>query len=154
MFDKEELVEIQKIKDKYPTENAALMPVLYKIQEKYGWISDESISYISKLLNIPEVEVLGVVTFYEMFHYKPHGKYLIEVCSNVSCMLCNSSMVFNSIENKLGIKVKQTTTDNKFTLEEVECLGSCGTAPVMSINDIYYDNLNEQKIIEILDSLK
>jgi NADH:ubiquinone oxidoreductase subunit E len=89
-----------------------------------------------------------------MFHTKQKGKYLIEVCTNVSCMICNSQMVLNTLEKKLGIKIKETTADNKFTLEEVECLGSCGTAPVISINDKYYDNLTEAKIIQIIDSLK
>jgi NADH-quinone oxidoreductase E subunit len=154
MLNQEELKKVEEIKKRYPTSQAALMPVLYLIQEKYGWISEESIKYISGLLEIPEKDVLGVVSFYEMFRSKPKGKYLIEVCTNVSCMLCNSKMVKNSLEKKLGIKMKETTSDSKFTLEEVECLGSCGTAPVISINDQYYDNLTEEKINKIIDSLE
>jgi NADH-quinone oxidoreductase subunit E len=154
MFTEEELKQVEIIKQRYPDNQSALMPVLYMIQEKYGWISDESIEYLNKLLNLPLVDIKGVVSFYEMFHEKPKGKYLIDICSNVSCMLCNSEMVIKTLEQKLGIKIHETTADNKFTLREVECLGSCGTAPVISINDKYYDNLTEEKIITIIDSLK
>jgi NADH-quinone oxidoreductase E subunit len=154
MLNQEELREVEQIKRKYPTSKAVVMPVLYLIQEKYGWISNEAISYISELLNIPEVDIIGVVTFYTMFHSKPKGKYLIEVCTNISCMICNSEMILNTLQKKLGIKTGETTPDDKFTLLEVECLGSCGSAPVMSINDHYYDNLTEQKINDVIETLK
>jgi NADH-quinone oxidoreductase E subunit len=154
MLNADELKKVEEIKKRYPVPQAALMPVLYLVQDKYGWISEESISFVSKLLEIPEKDILGVVTFYEMFHLKPKGKYLIEICTNVSCMLCNAKMVKNTLENKLGLKNKETSPDSKFTLEEVECLGSCGTAPVISINDKYYDNLTEEKILKIIDSLE
>lgn len=154
MVSKEDLLKIDEIKKRYPQSRAALMPVLYLYQEKYGYISDEIIKEISELLKIPEVDIKGVVSFYEMFHDKPKGKYIIQVCTNVSCMLCNSEKLLTVIEKELGIKCGDTTKDNLFTLEEVECLGSCGTAPVVSINDRYYENMNEEKIIKLLHSLK
>jgi NADH-quinone oxidoreductase E subunit len=154
MLNKEELLQIDDIKNRYPENQAALMPVLYFFQEKFGYISDESIREISLLLKIPEVNIDGVVSFYEMFHDHQKGKYLVQVCTNISCMLCNSNNILASVEKELGIKCGETTTDKQFTLEEVECLGSCGTAPVISINDRYYENMNEQKIIELFSSLR
>ena len=154
MLSKEELLKIDSMKSRYPNYRAALMPTLYLFQEKFGYITEESIREISKLLNIPEVDIKGVVSFYEMFHEHPKGKYLVQVCTNISCMLCNSTNLLEKIEKKLGIKCGETTKDNLFTLEEVECLGSCGTAPVISINDRYHENMDENKIDELFDSLK
>jgi len=154
MLNNEDILKIEKIKSKYPNDQAALMPVLYLFQEKFGYISDDSIREISSMLKIPEVDIKGVVSFYEMFHDHPVGKYLVQVCTNVSCMLCNSGHILKSVEKKLGIMCGQTTRDKLFTLEEVECLGSCGTSPVISVNDRYYENMNEQKINELFDSLK
>jgi len=154
MINEEELLKIENIKRKYPDSKAALMPVLYFFQEKYGFISDDSIKEISQLLNISEVDIKGVVSFYEMFHEKPKGKYIVQVCTNISCMLCNSENILKAVEKKLGIKCGETTKDNLFTLEEVECLGSCGTAPVISINNRYYENMTEEKINSLFDNLK
>jgi NADH-quinone oxidoreductase E subunit len=154
MLNKDDLSKIDDIKSRYPETQAALMPVLYYFQEKFGYIADESVREISKLLRIPEVDIKGVVTFYEMFHIHPKGKYLVLVCTNVSCMLCNSKNIMDAVEQKLGIRCGETTKDNLFTLEEVECLGSCGTAPVISINDRYYENMSGEKINKLFDSLK
>jgi NADH-quinone oxidoreductase E subunit len=154
MLSKEELLKIDVIKSRYPNSKAALLPTLYFFQEKFGYITEESIHEIFKLLNIPKVDIKGVVSFYEMFHEHPKGKYFVQVCTNVSCMLCNSTSLLEEIEKKLGIKCGETTKDNLFTLEEVECLGSCGTAPVISINNIYHENMDEHKINELFDSLK
>ena len=154
MINEEELLKIENIKRKYPDSKAALMPVLYLFQEKYGFISVDSIKEISQLLNISEADIKGVVSFYEMFHEKPKGKYIVQVCTNISCMLCNSENILKAVEKKLGIKCGETTKDNLFTLEEVECLGSCGTAPVISINNRYYENMTEEKINSLFDNLK
>lgn len=154
MFTNEEIIEIEKIVKRYPQKQAALMPVLYLVQEKEGYISDDSIREVSSVLQVPEVDIKGVVSFYEMFHEHPKGKYLVQVCTNVSCMLCNSKNIMSLVESKLGIKCGETTKDQKFTLEEVECLGSCGTAPVISVNNRYYENMNEQKLKDLFDSLK
>ena len=154
MLSKDELLKIDDIKSRYPTSKAALLPTLYLFQEKFGYISEESMREISKLLNVPEVDVKGVISFYTMFYDHPKGKYLVQVCTNVSCMLCNSTNLLEKIEKKLGIKCGETTKDNLFTLEEVECLGSCGTAPVISINNRYHENMDENKIDELFDSLK
>ncbi len=130
------------------------MPVLYLVQNKYGWISLESMKYVADLLNITPEHVLGVVTFYTMYNQKPVGKYHLQVCTNVSCMLRGAYELLNNLLKELNIKKGETTPDGLFTVTEVECLGSCGTAPVIQINDDYFENLNADKVKEIIESLK
>lgn len=153
-FNQEELKLVELIKHKYPTTQAALMPVLYMIQDKYGWISLEAMKYVSDLLNIPVEHILGVVTFYTMYNTKPVGKFHIQVCTNVSCMLRGAEELFKFLEKELNIKKNETTPDNLFTLTEVECLGSCGTAPTIQINNDYYENLDINKLKQIITELK
>ncbi|MBR9978137.1 MAG: NAD(P)H-dependent oxidoreductase subunit E [Bacteroidetes bacterium] len=154
MFTEEELQQVEEIKSHYPTNLSAVMGALHLYQDKYGYVSDEGISYVAKLLEIPEEHVLGVVSFYEMFHQHPTGKYKLQVCTNVSCMLCNSDMVLRSIKEKIGIGIGEMTEDGLFSVHEVECLGSCGTAPVISVNKLYHDKLTPEKINELIDTLK
>ncbi len=130
------------------------MGVLHMYQDKYGHVPDEGITYVAKLLDVPEETVFGVVTFYEMYHQHPTGKYKLQVCTNVSCMLCDSDMVLRTIREKIGIGIGEMTADGMFSVHEVECLGSCGTAPVLSLNKQYHDNLTPEKIHELIDTLK
>jgi NADH:ubiquinone oxidoreductase subunit E len=99
-------------------------------------------------------EVNEVASFYTMLLRKPAGKYLLQVCTNISCLLCNAEQIMEHLANRLGIRPGETTPDKKFTLMEVECLGSCGTSPVVQINDRYYENLTPEKLDQILDSLE
>ena len=108
------------------------------VQEKEGWISNDSIKYVGDLLNVSYEHILGVVTFYTMFNKKPVGKYHLQICTNVSCMLRGGYELFNYASGKLGIKNKETTEDGMFTIEEVECLGSCATAPMLQVNNKDY----------------
>ena len=153
MFTEEELKKVQEIRSHYPENHGAVMGVLHMVQDKYGCISEEHIREVAALLEIPEEHVLGVVTFYEMYHQHPTGTYKLQVCTNVSCMLCNSDMVLDTIRKKIGIGIGETTPDGKFSVHEVECLGSCGTAPVMSLNKQYHQNLTPEKINQLLDEL-
>jgi NADH-quinone oxidoreductase E subunit len=147
IFNQEELKQIEDIKSRYPESKAALLPVLWIVQEKLGWISIESMQVVGDILNIPYEHILGVVTFYTMFNNKPLGKYHLQICTNVSCMLRGGYELFNYISEKLKIKNKETTTDGMFTIEEVECLGSCATAPMMQVNNKdFYENLTNEKI--------
>jgi NADH-quinone oxidoreductase subunit E len=123
-------------------------------QEEHGWISEEGMKQIAEVLGIPVHHIFGVVSFYTMFNQKPVGKYKIEVCTNVSCMLKNSDRILKHIEDRLQIKPGETTSEGKFTLVEAECLGSCGTAPMMQIGDRYYEDLDEAKLDKILSSLE
>lgn len=154
MLTPEELARVDELKSRYPTNLAAVMGVLHMMQDKYGCISNERAQYVADLLEIPVENVLGVVTFYEMFHQHPMGRYNLQVCTNVSCLLCGSDMVLKTLKEKIGIGIGETTPDGLFTIHEAECLGSCGTAPMMSVNKDYHENLTPEKIGAIIDQLR
>ena len=154
MFTEENLQKVEEIKKRYPKQMAAVLPVLWLAQEQFGWISEEIMHYVAGLLDVPFSHILGVVTFYTMYNTKPVGKYHIQVCANVSCMLRGSDNLVEHLERKLGVRVGETTSDKMFTLDEVECLGSCGTAPMMQVNDDYYDNLTAEKVNRLLDEFR
>ena len=125
------------------------------VQEKEGWISEDSMRYVGDLLQVSYEHILGVVTFYTMFNKKPRGKYHLQICTNVSCMLRGGYDLFKLASNKLGIKNNETTPDNMFTIEEVECLGSCGTAPMIQVNNKeYYENLTVDSFEKLIDDFK
>jgi NADH-quinone oxidoreductase E subunit len=153
MFTEENLKKVEEIKKRYPTAQAALLPVLWIAQEQFGWISEDVMRYVAELLGLPYSHVYGVVTFYTMYNKKPLGKYHLQVCTNISCMLNGAYENLEHIQRKLNIKVGQTTPDMKFTLSEVECLGSCGTAPVIQVNDDYYENMTKEKIDKLIEQL-
>ena len=155
LFNEEELKKVQNIKSRYPDSQAALLPVLWMVQEKEGWISEDSMRYVGDLLQVSYEHILGVVTFYTMFNKKPRGKYHLQICTNVSCMLRGGYDLFKLASNKLGIKNNETTPDNMFTIEEVECLGSCGTAPMIQVNNKeYYENLTVDSFEKLIDDFK
>ena len=139
---------------RYPKKEAAMLPVLYLAQEEFGHLGSEAIEYVAALMEQTPARVHGVVSFYTMFNMKPIGRHHIQVCRTLSCALGGSKRITAFIKQKLGIEIGQTTSDGRFTLSEVECLASCGTAPMMQINDEYYENLTEEKVDEILHSLK
>jgi len=153
-FKPEVMEEVGKLLSRYPTKEAALLPLLHIAQREFGHVSLEAEAYVGSLLDLPATRVHGVSTFYTMYNKKPVGRHHVQVCTNVSCSLLGAQHIVKYLESKLGVKPGQTTGDGKFTLSEVECLGSCGTAPVMQINDDYYENLTEKKIDEILGGLK
>ena len=150
----ESLRRIEELKKRYPHPQSVVLEALWMWQGEHGWISEEGMQYIAKLLGIPDHNVYGVVSFYTMFNRKPVGKHKIEVCTNVSCMLRNSERILRHIEERLQIKVGETTPDHRFTLVEAECLGSCGTAPVMQIGDRYYENLDPDSVDRVLKELR
>jgi NADH-quinone oxidoreductase E subunit len=154
MFSEEQRTKIEALTKRYQQPQAVVMAALWMWQENEGWISDEGMKAVADVLGLPLHHVLGVVSFYTMYNRKPVGKHKIEVCTNVSCMLRNSEKILKHIESRLHITVGQTTPDNQFTLVEAECLGSCGTAPMMQIGDRYYENLDEEKVNKILAELK
>lgn len=152
-FNQEELKEVEIIKSRYPDTQSAIMPVLWLAQKKWGWLSVAVQRYVAELLNIPLARVEGVVTFYTMFFDKQMGKYHIQVCTNVSCMLREGEEIFRYISDKLGIKNMEVTKDGKFSLEEVECMGACGGAPMIAVNEDYYENVSIKQVDDILKSL-
>ena len=152
-FTEENLKKLEEAKSHYPTSDAAIMPALWLAQEQFGWLSVDVMKYVGGLLNIPIEHVLGVAEFYTMYNKKPVGKYHLQVCTNVSCMLCGGYDVVDYISGKLNIGIGETTPDGKFTLIEAECLGSCGTAPMMQVNNYYEENLTKDKIDSLIEKL-
>jgi NADH-quinone oxidoreductase subunit E len=153
-FSPETLEKFHETVSRYPKKEAAMLPVLYLAQQEFGYLGPEAIDYVAKLMGQSPARVHGVVSFYTMYNMKPIGRHHIQVCRTLSCALGGAEKITEFIKKKLAIELGQTTVDGRFTLSEVECLASCGTAPMMQINDDYYENLNEEKVTEILDSLK
>ena len=133
MLSEKNLQRIEELKKRYPNPQPVVLEALWMWQEEHGWISEEGMKYVADKLGLPYHHVFGVVTFYTMFNRKPVGKHKIEICTNISCMLRNSDKIVKHIEGSLSIKVGETTLDKRFTLVEAECLGSCGTAPMMQL---------------------
>ena len=154
MLTAENVEKIEEIKKRYPTKKAALLPVLWIAQEQDGWISEETMKEVASILDLPFGHVLGAVSFYSMFHRKPVGKFHLQVCTNISCQLLGAEKLVDYLCGRCGVKLGETSRDGKYTLSEVECLGSCGTAPMMQINDEYHENLTRERIDHILLRLK
>lgn len=152
-FTSENVDRINQEISKYPEKQPAVMATLYIAQEQNGYISNEVMKEVATILDMTPEEVLGVVTFYTMYFKKPMGKNHIQVCTNVSCMLRGGYEIWNQVKEKLGVDNMGVTADQKFSLEEVECMGSCGTAPMIAVNEDYYENLTKDKVEEILKSL-
>ncbi len=153
-FTPENLNRINEVISHYPEKRPAVMAVLYIAQEQNGWISYDAMKEVARVLEMTEEEILGIVTFYTMYHEKPVGKFHLQVCTNVSCMLKGGYKIYDHVKEKLAIENGGVTDDKLFSLEEVECMGSCGTAPMIAINEDYFENLNIQQIDQIIESLK
>jgi NADH-quinone oxidoreductase subunit E len=141
---------------KYPPDQkqSAVMAALRIVQDQNGgYLTNDLIEAVAEYLAMPAIAVYEVATFYSMFELEPVGKYKICICTNISCMLCGSDNVVEHLQQKLGIKLGQTTADGKFTLKEVECLGACVNAPMLQIGQQYYENLTPEKLDQILESL-
>jgi NADH-quinone oxidoreductase E subunit len=145
---------IQTLREEYPDPGSALLPALYLAQMDYGgWLPDQAYAEVAAVMELPVAYVAAAASFYTMFNRRPVGQHVIQVCTNISCSLLGSDHLLHFLSNKLGIQPGETAADGRFTLLAVECLGSCGTAPMMQIGDRYYENLTEDKIEEILDGL-
>ncbi len=146
--------EIRTLCQQYPSHQSGLLAALYVAQQEYGgWLPPEALDEVATLMGLPATYVASAASFYTMFHRKPVGHHRIEVCTNISCSLLGADHLLAYLSRKLGIQVGETTPDGQFTLLEVECLGSCGTAPVIKIDDQYYENLTEEKVDHILDRI-
>ena len=145
--------ELDRIFARYMTKQAALLPVLYLAQREFGYVSPEAMEYVAGLVDLTPARVYEVATFYTMYNKQPVGKYFIQVCTNISCALRGGTELFAYLSKKLGIGEGQTTKDGRFTLMKVECLGACGNAPMIQINDEYYEDLTPAKVDDILKSL-
>jgi NADH-quinone oxidoreductase E subunit len=154
MLNQENLQKVDTLLKKYPEKKAALLPILWIAQEQEGWISQEMMKYVGDLVGVPYSHVMGVVTFYTMYNDKKLGKYHIEVCTNVSCLLRGSDKILSTVEKVCGTKLGSTSPDGKFTISEVECMGACGGAPMLAIGENYHEHLTPATTEQLLTSLK
>ena len=143
----------EKMKE-YPTKRSFLVPMLLYSQDEVGYISDEVIGHLAKKTELTELEVRNVVSYYSMLHSKPIGKYNVQVCTNISCMLRGGEELLEHCKKKLGIGHKQTTPDKMFSLEEVECIGGCSWAPAVQVNYDFHENLTNEKLDKILEEYR
>ena len=137
----------------YPKKEAALIPAMHILQDELKWMPLEALNWIADKLELPRTRVYGVASFYTMFRRKPEGKLRLEICTNLSCSLMGATHLRDYLAKRLKIRPGETTPDGKISLQEVECLGSCGTAPVMLVNDKFYENLSPKKIEALLDRI-
>ena len=146
--------ELEKILWVYKQDKDNLIQILNDVQEHYGYIPKHAQKAVSEYLNIPMAEIYGVITFYSRFTLKPKGKYHIAVCLGTACYVKGSSKIMDRLEERLGIKTGETTTDGKFSIEATRCVGACGLAPVFTVNGEVYGKATVQKLDKVLDELK
>ena len=154
VFSPEVEAEIDRHLAKYPSNRSAILPLMFIVQRERGYLDPPGVSYLANRLGLRITDIWEVATFYSMLHTEPIGKYHIQVCKTLSCKLLGAQKITEHCSKKLGIKIGETTTDGKFSLLEVECLGSCGTAPMFQINFDYHENLTTEKVDQILDGLR
>lgn len=146
----EKLAEIVK---RYPSSKSAVMPALYMAQEELGWVNDQAVEWVADQLKLAPAHVFEVATFYTMYYKKPVGKYHIQICRTLSCMVCGAKKITEHLKQRLGTKAGEITADGIWSWEEVECLGSCGSAPMVEINDVYFENLTPEKLDTLMDRI-
>lgn len=152
-FPPEAISRIERILARYPTKQAALLPVLWVAQETWGWISKEAAEEVARILELTPAHVDGVLTFYTMYNLHPVGQSLIQVCTSISCHLAGAERLLDHCRKRLGIGLEETTADGKFTLVEVECIAGCDRAPSIMINDTYHEPVDEAKLDGLLERL-
>jgi NADH-quinone oxidoreductase subunit E len=145
------LIEINRIKSKYQDARSCLLPSLYVVQKEDGWISPAAMEAVGELLNVPKATVKGVSTFYSMFRHQAMGRHLIQLCTNVACMVMGAERLVDLLREKYGLEPNGTTADGRFSLVIMECIGACGTAPAMLVDTDFYDDLNEGTIVAALE---
>jgi len=153
LFNQDNEEKFRALLERYPDKSSLMLPSLWMVQYQEGWISLDAMQFVAKKLGCSAMDVYSVASFYSMFLLQPIGTHHIQVCKTLSCMLAGSKTLQEHLQNRLGIKAGETTKDGKFTLSLVECLGSCGTAPCMRLNDDYIENLTLEKLDALLEEL-
>lgn len=155
-FSAEMMTEINRVIAMFPEgkQKSALIRILHIVQTHFGWTSVPAMNKVAEILNIQAIEVYEVATFYTMFHLNPVGNYVFEVCRTGPCMLVGSDDIISYIENKLNIKVGETTADGMFTLKTAECLGACGYGPVLQCQYKFHEHLTKEKVDEIIEAYR
>jgi NADH-quinone oxidoreductase subunit E len=152
-FPPEALARIDRILSRYPTKQAALLPVLWVAQETWGWISREAAEEVARILELSPAHVSGVLTFYTMYNLEPVGRHLLQFCTSISCHIAGAQGLLEHCRRRLGIELGQTTSDGRFTMVEVECIAGCDRAPSMMIDDTYHEPMDPSKLDALLESL-
>lgn len=152
MFDEAVLAELTELRSRFPVPKAAMVPVLRRVQQETGWLSQETQAWVAEFLSVEPIEVHEVVTFYPMLYSEPVGRHVIHVCRTLSCDVCGARELWQHLTQKLGVQRGGTTADGRFTLKGAECLASCGTAPVMLIDNERHENVTPARADELLEA--
>jgi NADH-quinone oxidoreductase E subunit len=154
VFSEAALAEYRGILTRYPERRAALMPTLWLAQREFGWLSEEVMTYVADLMELPLAWVTSVASFYTMYWKRPPGRWHLQLCRNLPCALRGSMQIQRAIEQRLGIRDGEKTPDGRFSFEEVECLASCGTAPVLQVNNgAYHETLDVPRALALIERL-
>jgi NADH-quinone oxidoreductase E subunit len=145
---------VRELASLYPNKKSAIMPALYIAQEELGSLNQAAFDWVGKQLDIPPAHVRSVATFYTMYYKQPVGRYHLQVCRTLSCMLCGSRNLVEYLKERFEVKSGEITSDGMWSFEEVECLGSCGTAPMIQINDVFFENLTPEKLDSLLKRIE
>ena len=155
MLSQSAIEEIQGLKAQYPHPRSALMPALHIAQEENGgWLSREAMEDVARVMDMTPADVESVASFYSMYNKRPVGKYMIEVCTNISCSLLGGRQLAHHIEERLGVPIGENTPDGLFTVKTVECMASCGGAPAIQVNGLYHENMTPEKFDTLVEELK
>jgi NADH-quinone oxidoreductase subunit E len=154
VFSEETMKKVQDVLSRYPTPQAAALPVLHLAQKEFGFINDQALRAAARVLQISRAKVFGLATYYSMYTTEPVGRHVIYLCDNLACTLLGAESLRDHLEKKLSIRMGETTEDGRFSLRNAECLGACGQAPVMLLNEDFYEGLTEERIDEILGKYK
>ena len=153
-FTAENTAIAEEIIDRYPVRRSALIPLLHLAQEQNGHLTEEAMEHIADLVGVTAAQVLGTASFYEMFKREPVGDYVVNVCTNISCLLRGGEELLEHLERRLGVKAGSTTTDGKFTLEDVECIAACTEAPCIQVNYRYFHRVTPEAVDELIYDLR
>ena len=155
MLSQKAIQEIEALKARYPHPRSALMPALYIAQEENGgWLSREAMQDVAAVMDLTPADVESVASFYSMYNKRPVGKYMVEVCTNISCSLLGAERLAHHIEERLGVPIGEITPDGLFTVKHVECMASCGGAPAIQVNGLYHENMTPEKFDHLVEELR
>lgn len=149
---KDETERIERLFEKYPSRRSAMLPLLWMVQEKTGWVSQDAMKEVAEILKVTPAEVYEVVSFYTMFHQRPVGKYHFALCQTLACAICGTQEIVAYLKEKHGIDGKGVTKDGRFSLELVECIGACSIAPAALVNEDLHGNLTPQSLDQLVAS--
>ena len=154
MISDETKKRLDELVKRYPEKRSALIPILHDVQAEVGYLSPEAIAWVAAYLTLSPADVMSVASFYDMLHLEPVGKHMIYVCHNLTCSLLGAERLIRHLENRLGIRMGETTPDGLISLKRMECLASCDTAPAIQIDGVFYERVTPQTLDELLEKLR